>query len=444
MLVGKGSIMAEGRVIRRQLRKADNCWLVERVPILDQHTVGDEKFDLARLYRIAQNMNNRTPAAIIIGHTKDGDDSERPVVGYAKNFVVDDGVLCCDMFFYDKETPLKYPRRSAEIWLDYDVIDPIALLGSTPPARPLPVLVVDSEDAKGDVSGNEPVKVAYNSLGYRVLKYQLDLAIDMREPDMAHDSERDLVKVAIEAITDTPEWQFLSQLFQEWLEIKKLMEQGEQESPPAEGEGTVQPETTEGAEAEGAPAEGAPAAEGAEGVSTIEQLQQLLSEGEGAEEGEQKEPEKAKESLDGAGAPFAGPVSSPPKHVEVANQTPGRITVKQNSLESRLAELERQNRMLQRKYKLSLIAAEGYSIDVDGEADLTKDMDDATFDRYCRILRNRLPKRLGSATIPVASSTAISDKQLDAETVKKIVKYALDNKVSYDEAKQKILRGDLG
>jgi hypothetical protein len=419
-------------VIRRQLKKADNCWLVERVPILDQHTVGDEKFDLARLYRIAQNMNNRTPAAIIIGHTKDNDDGERPVVGYAKNFTVDNGVLCCDMFFYDRETPLKYPRRSAEIWLDYDVIDPIALLGSTPPARPLPVVVVDGEGA-GDSDGNRAVKVAYNSLGHRILRYQLDFAIDMGESDMAHDSERDLVKVALEAVTDTPEWQFLNQLYQEWLEIKKLMEKGEEEGQPAEGEAAMPPEA-----AAGVPSEGAPGEEAAGGASTMEQLQQLLSEGEGSEVEEEKEPEKAKESLDSAGAPFAGPTS-----VSIPSM-PGRIPVKQNSLEARLAELERQNRMLQRKYKLSLIAAEGYAVDVDGEAELTKDMDDATFDRYCRVLRNRLPKRLGGATIPVASSTAISDKQLDADIVRKIVKYALDNKVSYDEAKQKILRGDLG
>lgn len=127
--------------------------------ILDEHEftndrTGDHvKLDRKRLEGIADRINSRRKRTgdllpIVVGHTVDGlPEKDQPdIVGYALEAKVEP--------FYDTGkyaiavTPVakspkhvelfrKFPRRSVELWLEPDDIDPLSLLGATTPRRDL-------------------------------------------------------------------------------------------------------------------------------------------------------------------------------------------------------------------------------------------------------------------------------------------------------------------
>jgi len=129
--------------------------------ILDEHDhvrddgKGVEKFDRARLERIAAALNARNaPPPISVGHTLRGQPShmQPPLAGVATNHRVEffkkDPVTGRDLFGVrstpwampgSREQFKRNPRRSIELWVgrDGDDIDPIAILGSTTPRRDL-------------------------------------------------------------------------------------------------------------------------------------------------------------------------------------------------------------------------------------------------------------------------------------------------------------------
>lgn len=132
--------------------------IVPNVPVLDEHRLVDQgreiHVDAARLQRIAENTNRRfartgDAVALIVGHTDDEPGSqERPVVGWAKDLRVGpfvDGKKAIYADFYYRKSKANvvgdYPRRSVELWLGKDEIDPIALLGGTTPERDLGVVL---------------------------------------------------------------------------------------------------------------------------------------------------------------------------------------------------------------------------------------------------------------------------------------------------------------
>ncbi len=158
----------------------------ERVPVYDAHeleitdprtgkVVRTEKVTKARLQKIADARNAKIErtgdeSPLIVGHTRRGvpEWEQPPIVGYACEYEVgdhpDDGrpTLYARMKFYAscdvggkelsaEEIMRRFPRRSAEIWLDDNDLDSISLLGPTTPARYLGLV----RNAKADAPDTE-------------------------------------------------------------------------------------------------------------------------------------------------------------------------------------------------------------------------------------------------------------------------------------------------
>lgn len=138
------------------------------VPVYDAHIVVDRetglehRIDGPKLQAIADRMNKRfeetgEESPIVIGHTRDGrpEWEQPPIVGYAHDFYVADNPKAGRPFLYARRYKLykestvggeklsaeeilkRYPRRSPEVWLNKNEIDPLALLGATTPMRDL-------------------------------------------------------------------------------------------------------------------------------------------------------------------------------------------------------------------------------------------------------------------------------------------------------------------
>jgi hypothetical protein len=107
-------------------------------------------YDRDALEQIAACCNRRIDetgnyAAVCIGHT-DGDDGDKPLIGFAGPFRVEDrdgrAVIVADFHIFkeDKEKLQRYPRPSPEVWIPKDgfdptriFLDPIAMLGAEVP-----------------------------------------------------------------------------------------------------------------------------------------------------------------------------------------------------------------------------------------------------------------------------------------------------------------------
>lgn len=125
--------------------------VIDECEFYDSRTRQHVKMDPARLAKMADAQNQRivgrndaTP--VILGHTEDhkAEADQPPIVGYATRFHVGrlpDGKAAVFARPWaapgQVETFRKNPRRSVELWLDPDAIDPIALLGATTPRRDL-------------------------------------------------------------------------------------------------------------------------------------------------------------------------------------------------------------------------------------------------------------------------------------------------------------------
>lgn len=139
--------------------------MVPDVPVFGEHetTVRDGRkltFGRRELIAIAQRCNRRIKetgdyAAVIVGHTSDPTEEnpseERPVVAFAGPFRAERGPdskwqIRADFHFYkgQEETLRRFPRRSAELWLEDQfedmVLDPICLLGGDRPRLDLGLL----------------------------------------------------------------------------------------------------------------------------------------------------------------------------------------------------------------------------------------------------------------------------------------------------------------
>lgn len=130
--------------------------------IVDRETGQEHTVDREKLQAIADRMNQRYQSTgeespIVVGHTRDGKPEweQPPIVGYAHDFYVQDNPKAGHPFLYarryklypksqvgDRELTAEevmryYPRRSPEVWLTRNEIDPLALLGATTPMRDL-------------------------------------------------------------------------------------------------------------------------------------------------------------------------------------------------------------------------------------------------------------------------------------------------------------------
>lgn len=145
----------------------DDYVTVPAVPLLDEHVLTDRTgqteavIDAAFLNVVAANNNARVERTgdatpLVIGHTRDGapETEQPPLVGYATNFRVGDfdasgrQALFADFHVRrDRGDVLRdYPRRSVELWVKKQEIDPISLLGATTPERDLGILKYSRRD----------------------------------------------------------------------------------------------------------------------------------------------------------------------------------------------------------------------------------------------------------------------------------------------------------
>lgn len=197
----------------------DGEWLVrENVPVYDSHIVVDKEtgeetvMDKGRLQKIADKMNLRyettgEESPIVIGHTRDGlpEWKQPPIVGYAHDFYVEDHPKAKRPFLYAKTYKLhktstvggeeltaeeilkRFPRRSAEVWLPDDMIDPLSLLGATTPMRDLG-LVRNEKPKKYQMGGGMDLAAMLTALKAIVSQLEQtvgppELAVGEEEPE---------------------------------------------------------------------------------------------------------------------------------------------------------------------------------------------------------------------------------------------------------------------
>lgn len=199
MVAGKSSLSPF------RYEERDGHVVVFAVPVMDEH-VDDTRpkpFDnlTGQMFEAVYNAtkgyeDNGAYAAIIVGHTL-GDDSDthREVVGHIRNFALKGKAPNRQIvgdFYFQKEffdggvlTNL-YPRRSPEIGVVDFRIDPVALLGATSPARPLPDMlfktgerreVYMTTNATRIQLSKEPhmdpeIKAMFEKLGERMSKFE--------------------------------------------------------------------------------------------------------------------------------------------------------------------------------------------------------------------------------------------------------------------------------
>lgn len=202
--------------------------VVKGVGVLDEHRdetrrpplndLTGETFD--EVFQATKDAEKKGAyAALIVGHTTGTPDDEetRPLVGFAKNFRINgkspNRLIVADMhfnreFFEASVLKNRFPRRSPEISLIDMRIDPIALLGATSPARPLPdilfhkatdreVYMIDRPDKahyrketempEGSTDLNDQVKKLTERMG----KLESMLTKDKKQKDEEEDSKEE-------------------------------------------------------------------------------------------------------------------------------------------------------------------------------------------------------------------------------------------------------------
>src|SRR5262245_39092611 len=139
---------AEDRLRQEGFRQLEPFFVLREGEIKDERTGGIVKLTRGRLQQIAAIQNNRiaetgdfTP--IIIGHTKKNKkEVDQPrLTGWASRYEVipfmETGTWGLRAVPWSRpenvENFSNYPRRSAELWTNPDLIDPISLLGANTP-----------------------------------------------------------------------------------------------------------------------------------------------------------------------------------------------------------------------------------------------------------------------------------------------------------------------
>lgn len=214
--------------------------LLDECEFFDKKTNQHVKLDRNRLERIAESQNSRIvnrndPTPCIVGHTQDNlDEHQQPKqVGFTTRFSVrslPDGTSA--IFARPWAAPgqvevfRKFNRRSVELWLDPDAIDPIALLGASTPRRDLGVHLF-SRDSAVDLSAVNQGSCVKFSRGNQSGLYSLHFEMtneegteNMFEQDKKDGDADDKGTDAIDA--GVPDW--AKKIQADMAEIKKFVE----------------------------------------------------------------------------------------------------------------------------------------------------------------------------------------------------------------------------
>ena len=105
-----------------------------------------------------------------------------------------------------------------------------------------------------------------------------------------------------------------------------------------------------------------------------------------------------------------------------------------------MAELQRKFRKTEREKELAQLRYEGFAFELPAELEYVLDMPEEAWEAHKGVIKTRYQKApLGMAPIPTAKLDTIGGKKgIDKEQMEKAVKYSLANKVSYEEAWQRL------
>lgn len=148
--------------------------VIDSCDFKDKKTGKKVNLDRERLQKIADRRNKlvverNSVAHFCLGHTKDHapEDEQPPVTGLATRWRVgeyadEDRTPFLEAYSWEKPDHSgvfdKYPQRSAELWLDPDDINPIALLSSTTPRRDLSMRLSKFDEVGVETSSGSIVR----------------------------------------------------------------------------------------------------------------------------------------------------------------------------------------------------------------------------------------------------------------------------------------------
>lgn len=359
---------------------------------------------LGILKKIVNRMQSFGPSAVVIGHTDDDGDIEKPVVGYALNYRIkrngNEYLLICDIIMCERGIMEKYPRRSIELWADY-TIDPVCLLGSSTPRVDLPTVVV-----------------RYSRHSGKKLRYRRDTMDD-----------RAIVNEVLEALQHTKEWQFLSELLKEWQELQ------DNATVDSEDKAGKEPEAVEEGD------------ESNKHHEANDELESLLNElaGEGTEsESEQKEERKAQdkdeEHEEGADVKDKDKEKHSKLHSAKIREEYSRVVEKYNKLHGEYNRLMRQYKRLERKDVLKSLLNAGYDLDLESELNDCEKMSDDEFKKHVKRIKEHYRRK---SPVPFDSQFIESgaDVQITKEMRDRAIEYAWNHGVSFEEALKRVVSG---
>ena len=385
---------------------------------------------------------------IVLGHTKENaEETEQPaIVGWAKKLrLMTIGklnpraaiVATFEIIKDCVETVKNYPRRSVELWENDMIIDPIALLGSTRPAKNLGLMTFASLKT-----------------GTKVSKYYEE-GKDMADITLDKDA---LVKLIHSTIEDSEIGQWVhSQLIKPEAESEKVTtEEVDKEE--------VIDEAQEGAEVEGDkvvdPAE---AAEEGKEIVAEDTKETKVEE----EIPEKKEADGEATNMEEGTTPggdntfipsFGGKkdkecekcgkaeCNCKSKHEAVGEVTDYQADViaryRKDALVAReeAAELAKQVCKFAREKELLKLVQE-YSFEVEEEMKLTNDFNDAQFVNHLNVIRtrySRIPVGRGAHVYPVVTDESGSKPPMTLEKVNKAIEIASKTKCSFEEALKQV------
>lgn len=366
---------------------------IENICIFDEHNGEEEgldiNFDEEMLQKIIDRCNHRIEdtgdmPTVIDGHTEDDEEeSKRDVLGFASNFQMGEigekkkrKAIFADLHIKKEhmERAKALPRRSIELWhkdltadpivLDRAPIDNIALLGDTRPARDLGIMFSKEKISK-NLCMSDKYLYAYkeSNMDNQLAKELLELVMQLPAMQWAENMARKEAEGAQEA------------------EQMAYDEESADAAPPQEGE---QPAPS-GEENNGAP--------------------------------EVPEEKKDEES--------PGPAKLRMQYDQERRKN-AKLDAEYKALFSKVAELERQERIAQRKADFLQLEAEGFIFDMADEIDTVKDMEPAKFSKHLSNVRKNYKKApIGFSFVKAVVPGEEVEKQLTPrEVMEKAVKIA--------------------
>lgn len=446
----KNLVVYKPRVVRLGKREIE---VYRDVPVFSTKTeFMGKRVTRDMLRKIVQRMSSFGPSAVIIGHTDDDGKTESPIVGYATNYRIsesddDESYLVCDIIMLERGVMDRFPRRSVELWSDY-TIDPLCLLGSSTPRVDLPTIIVKySRYNRNRKWSSDTKRVA--AMDYRGYRARFDRGEAMGD---------DIVERVLSAIKSTPEWNFLSELLQEWHEFQDKASVDSGDEAGAEASHDVDDILEGSVEAKEGEAHG----EGADEDELSKLLDELVEDeetksderGEVKEEEDSDERDKEKDDeehkyqrSDGMSGDtrnitknrVAGTLEKNVSRVQNVKQAYSRLVERYGKLYSDYNSLVQKYRRLERRDALKTLIQEGYDFDLEAELQDCEKMSDGDFQKHLKRIRERYRRKSPVPFDAQLLESGASGLNINKDIRDRAIEYAWNHGISFDEALKKVL-----